>query len=370
MKENFENINYPTPFFIFSKKKINEKYQYFKQNFPDSQVFYAMKANSEIEVLQTLLDAGSGFEVGSIYELEILKRIGVSPDKIIYGSALKSSDHIKIFFEYGVRIFAFDSFAELQKIAIVAPGSKVYVRLSVDDAGSVFQFSEKFGTDKESVTPMLVEAKQLGLKPAGISFHVGSQASNPDAWSQALNDVEICMNQLIKEGITIEFINIGGGYPCAYSSDVINTELNYVAEKILTRLNSLPYKPKMMLEPGRGIIAETSIAVATIIGKASRKEGTWLFLDLGVYNGLFEALAFQGSTRYRVTSQRQSFNSGEMLYSLAGPTGDSMDVITREALLPKDLDVGDKIIFHDVGAYSLVVASPFNGFPKPAVYFV
>jgi len=101
-----------------------------------------------------------------------------------------------------------------------------------------------------------------------------------------------------------------------------------------------------------------------------RGAATWLFLDAGVYNGLFETMAYQGSTRYRITSLRPSLNSGEMMFALAGPTGDSPDIITREALLPGDIQVGDKLVIHDVGAYSLVCTSPFNGFPKPSVYLI
>ena len=110
--------------------------------------------------------------------------------------------------------------------------------------------------------------------------------------------------------------------------------------------------------------------VNSVIAKVERKENTWLFLDAGVYNGLFEAMAYQGSTRYRVSRLRKEHNSGKKLFALAGPTGDSPDVINREVSLPADTEVGDKLIIHDVGAYSLCVTSQFNGFPKPSVYYI
>ncbi|MBA3724492.1 MAG: hypothetical protein H0W89_06455 [Candidatus Levybacteria bacterium] len=135
-------------------------------------------------------------------------------------------------------------------------------------------------------------------------------------------------------------------------------------------LKTLPYQPKLIMEPGRGMVADTGIAVGEIIARVERKGNTWLFLNLGVYNGLFETMAYQGSVRYPITSMRPIQNGGEKLYEVAGPTGDSPDVITREALLPADISIGDKLIIHNVGAYSICMTSVFNGFPKPKVYFV
>ena len=369
-QEFLESLTYPTPFFIFSKKKILDKYKQFKENFHGAEIYYAMKANSEPTTLKVLMKAGSGFEVASVFELNILKKIKVPPEKIIYGTAVKPAAHIKEFYEYGVRTFAFDSFQELEKISLTAPGSNVYVRISVNDTGSVFKFSAKFGTELENVVPMLQRAKALGLNPYGISFHVGSQASNLMAWEQGLERIAVCLEHLSKVDIKIQIINIGGGFPCLYASTESNLELKEIAKNTLAYYKTLSYHPKLILEPGRGIIAEAGLLVATVIERIERKGTTWLFLDAGVYNALYEAMAYQGSTRYKVTSLRPALNSGEMLYSLAGPTGDSPDIITKEALLPQDITVGDRIIFHSTGAYSLVVSSSFNGFPRPDVYFI
>ncbi|TSC72158.1 MAG: ornithine decarboxylase [Parcubacteria group bacterium Gr01-1014_38] len=365
-----EKLEYATPFFLFSRKRVTGKFQEFQKYFPGSLIHYAMKANAESGLLQTLFDAGSGFEVASIHELNMLKEVGVPPEKMIYGTSVKPSSHIKEFFDYGVDRFAFDSLPELEKIAAVAPKSRVYVRVIVNDTGSVFRFSEKFGTDRENIVPLLQRAKALELHPYGISFHVGSQASNPLAWAAALESLQPALEHLKKLKIKLDIIDIGGGYPCAYASTEEELSLEEIARHTLDQYQKLPYQPQLLLEPGRGIAATTAIVVTTVISRVERKSGTWLFLDAGVYNALFETMAYQGSTRYKVTSLRPSYDAGEMLFALAGPTGDSPDIITHEALLPQDLAVGDKLILHDVGAYSLVTASRFNGFPKPDVYFV
>lgn len=369
--EYLETLNYETPFFLFSKKAINHNIKDFKKWFPGASIQYAMKANAESRALKAIEKAGAGFEVASKYELNMLKKIKTPAEKIIYGTSVKPVSHIKEFFEYGVTVFAFDSFSELEKIASVAPGAKVYVRIVVNDKGSVFKFSEKFGTEKENAVLFLERAKSLGLQPYGISFHVGSQAGDAMAWVNALTMVGDIMEKLSLAGIKLQMLNLGGGFPCnTYLSSANILTLEEIAGRALDQYKKLPYQPQLFLEPGRGIIADTAILVASVIARVDRKEHTWLFLDAGVYSGLFESMVYQGSTRYRITAMRQSPGVEEMLFALAGPTGDSPDVITREVLLPRDIEVGDKIIIHDVGAYSLPTTCLFNGFPQPDVYFI
>lgn len=365
-----EALSFETPFFFFSRKKILQNYKQFKDLFPNALVHFAMKANSEPEVLRTLTHAGCGFEVASVYELRMLKKHRVSPDKIIFGTSVKPAAHIKEFLKYGVDRFAFDSLSELEKIASVAPGSRVYIRIVANDSGSVFKFSEKFGTDSANVVPYLLRAKELGLIPYGVSFHVGSQASDAMAWAHAITVLGPILKELKTAGVILDVINFGGGYPCQYASSEIVPSLEEIAENTLEAYKKLPYQPQIMLEPGRGMIADTGVLVAGIIARIERKSSTWLFADVGVYNGLFETMAYQGSTRYPIVGMRQANNSGEMMFSIAGPTGDSPDVITRETLLPSDTTVGDKVVMYNIGAYSLTVISEFNGFPKPSVYYI
>ncbi len=369
--EFLETLSYETPFFLFSKNKIRDNFKEFQKYFSNSIVYYAMKANSEPELLRILFDAGAGFEVASKYELELLKKIKVPAEKIIYGTAVKPLSHIKKFHAYGVDKYAFDSIQELDKIASIAPSSKVYCRLIVNDTGSVYKFSEKFGADTKNAVILLEHAKSLGLHPYGISFHVGSQASNKKAWANALATLSPVIKNLKENNINLDIINLGGGYPCTkYNSFEEDFDLKDISRYIYEQYKKLPYSPKLILEPGRVIVADTGILVTSVIAKIKRRENTWLFLDAGVYNGLFESLAYQGSTRYKITCTRSTGNVGESLFALAGPTGDSWDVITREAFLPEDIDIGDKLVFHDVGSYNTVCMNRFNGFPATKVYFI
>ncbi len=363
-------LPHETPYFLFSETKLLARIREFSRHFPNVAIQYALKANSDPAVLRILADAGCGFEAASRYELRLLQAIGVPSSKIIYGTSVKPAAHIREFAEYGVDLFACDCRTELEKIAANAPGSRVYVRLAVNDAGSVFKFSEKFGTDRTTAVSLLGMAASLGLRPYGLSFHVGSQSHNHRAWANALADLRDAMFALSQARIKLEMLNLGGGFPCQYASTDTVPTLAEIGVEVFEQYRHLPYQPKLIIEPGRAIVAEAGVLVASVIARVPRRETTWLFLDAGVYNGLFEAMAYQGSTRYVVATLRPSNVSGEALFALAGPTGDSPDVITREVLLPADMDVGDKVIVRNAGAYSLSVTSEFNGFPKPAAYII
>jgi ornithine decarboxylase len=367
--EAVAGLKYETPYFLFSERKIISAIAEFNGCFPGARIHYAMKANSEPEILRAVFAAGAGFEVASAQELALLKELGVPPSKIIFGSSVKAASHIKAFRDYGVDCFAFDSLPELEKIAANAPGTRVYVRVHVDDASSVFRFSEKFGADKEEAVPLLRHAQKLGLRPVGISFHVGSQGRDACAWAAGMDSLRPYLTELAAAAIDIEFLNLGGGFPCTYASGH-GASLHEIARHTHAALARLPYRPALILEPGRGVVADAGILVSKVIARVERRGRTWLFLDAGVYNALYEALAFQGSTRYRVEPVRPASGVPEIPYSLAGPTGDGPDVIMRDLSLPHDMAAGDKLIFHAAGAYSLAVASSFNGFPKPPVYFL
>jgi ornithine decarboxylase len=364
------DLKYQTPFFLFSTRKVLREYRRFQKCFPGATVYYAMKANSERKILEALADGKAGFEAASACELKLLQTLKVSPKRIIYGSCVKPAEQIAEFHSYGVDKYAADSFAELNKISSAAPGSKVFIRVRVEDKGSAFRFSEKFGTRIENVVPMLLEARRLGLEAHGVSFHVGSQAADPMAWAAALKIISPALSDLRRSGIEANTVNLGGGFPCAYASNGTGLTLETISENTLPQIGRLPYQPRLVLEPGRRIVATSAILVTSVIGRVKRGKRTWLFLDAGVYNALFEALACQASMRYRVTSLAVNPAVQEMSFALAGPTGDGLDIITRNTKLPTNTDVGDKLIIHDTGAYSLALSSEFNGFRKPSVHFV
>lgn len=358
-----------TPFFVFDEETLIENYKKYKAAFPqNTEICYAMKSNSEKEVLEILRDRGSSFEVASKYELHLLRAIGVKPENIIYGTAVKPESHISEFASFGVDRFAFDSEEELRKIQKYSPKARVYVRTLVDDqSDSVFHMSEKFGAPINDTVDLLIKAKEWGLHPYGISFNVGSQARNAEAWARGINDLKRIMEKAKKHGIEIEILNLGGGFPYQYRKDESFPTIEEIASHINEAIKDMPHAIKYIAEPGRGLVADAFALITTVIGKNMRANGHWLYIDAGVYNAFLEAMASQGSTRYRLQALRDDHSSKNDTFILTGPTGDNLDVIHQEAVLPSDIKVGDKIVVYDVGAYTFPLITAFNGFPKPEI---
>lgn len=368
--KKLKSLRRQTPFFVFDREILLKNYNTYVNCMPKgTEICYAMKSNSEKCVLEVLNRAGASFEVASRYELLLLKNLGVPANNVIYGTSVKPEDHIKEFVRYGVDRFAFDSEEELIKIARLAPKSRVYVRVLVDDkSNSVFHMSEKFGTSINNSINLLIKAKKLGLIPYGISFNVGSQARNPEAWALGIKDIAKTMTKLLKHGIKIQAINIGGGFPHDYSENGSFPKIEKITKHISEALPTLPYKVDFIAEPGRGLVVDAFVLITSVIGMNKRMDGEWLFIDAGVYNALLEAMTCQGTTRYLIEPfklKRISLNRAE--YVLTGPTGDNIDVIDEKALLPDSIQTGDQLIIHDVGAYTFTLMTPFNGFPKPKI---
>lgn len=362
-------LSYKTPYFYTKRDILKKNYQQFTSLFDNAEIYYALKANSDPKILTYLNQLGCGFEAASAYEIDLLLTLGVSPSKIIYGTSIKPAEHIRAAFNAGVNRFAADSKEEIKKLADNAPGAKVFVRTIVDDAGSVFMMSERFGTPPDTVVGIMLYARKLGLKTYGISFYVGSQAAHSNMWAKGVSTVKPIIEELHKKGIILEVLNIGGGFPVHYDNHMDAPELKEVVVKIHNVLHTLPYIPTLIMEPGRGMVATSTVLVSEVIARNDRNSRPWLCLDAGVYNALYEALIHQGSTVYPVYPLNPPTEPTDSLkFTLAGPTGDSLDIIARDVSLPSYIDVGDKLVFEHAGAYTVCMANNFNGFPLTPLY--
>ncbi len=362
-------LNYKTPFFYTSRDVLRKNYHMYTHLFDDVEIYYALKANSDPKILNYLNELGCGFEAASAYEIEMLFNAGVDPAKIVYGTSIKPAEHIDLAHKAGIKRFAADSREEVEKLAKYAPEGKVFIRTIVDDTGSVFTMSERFGAPVEKVKDLMLYAHSLGLKIYGLSFYVGSQAAHANMWAKGVTTLKPVIETLLKEGITLEAINIGGGFPVHYDNHKDAPELREIVIEVHNALHALPYMPKMIMEPGRGLIATSTVLVAEVIARSDRGGKPWLCLDAGIYNALYEAMIHQGSTRYPIhLANPPTEPVQDSLFTLAGPTGDSLDIIARDVRLPEYTNVGDRLIFEHAGAYTVAMASRFNGFPEPPLY--
>jgi ornithine decarboxylase len=362
-------LNYKTPFFFTSREVLKQNYEMYTGLFDNAEIYYALKANSDPKILSYLNSLGCGFEAASAYEIDLLLDVGVDPVKIIYGTSIKPAEHIKAAYRAGIHRFAADSKEEVKKIADNAPGAKIFIRTIVDDGGSVFTMSERFGAPVAQVKDMLLYAHHLDLKIYGISFYVGSQAAHADMWARGINTIKPVVEELLEQGINLEVINIGGGFPVHYDNHQDAPELHEIVAQVHNALHTLPYIPKIIMEPGRGIVATSTVLVSEIIARNDRFNKPWLCLDAGIYNALYEAMIHQGQTHYPIRLLNPPIEpTATAKFTLAGPTGDSLDIIARDISLPDYIDVGDKLVFEHAGAYSVSMASHFNGFPVPSLY--
>ncbi|VFT50095.1 ornithine decarboxylase [Pseudomonas aeruginosa] len=222
-----------TPFVVIDKQTIADAYDQLTDCFPFARIYYAVKANPATEITELLRDKGSNFDIASIYELDKVMKTGVGPERISYGNTIKKSKDIRYFYEKGVRLFATDSEADLRNIAKAAPGAKVYVRILTEGSTTAdWPLSRKFGCQTDMAMDLLILARQLGLEPYGISFHVGSQQRDISVWDAAIAKVKVIFERLKEEdGIVLKMINMGGGFPANYITKT--NDLETYAEEII-----------------------------------------------------------------------------------------------------------------------------------------
>lgn len=357
---------HPTPFLAISRKQLDANYRRLMRTLPISSIHYAVKSNPAPEVLHELKILGSSFEIASIYELEILQNIGVSVDSIIYSNPVKPASAIESAYRAGVRCFAVDSFSEIEKIARIAPSAQLYLRLLVNDFSSRIPLSKKFGLAPNEAVDAVVYAKERGLEPIGLTFHIGSQSTSTELWDFALQTCGKVLSSLRDVDIILSHLNIGGGFPVEYSEPVPEMEeIGAVIERSITE--HLPYKLNIVAEPGRYLVASTGTLVSSVIGRSVRGGKNWLYTDTSAFHGLMETMPCQGQIQYPIKQFGTGGDKKHARFILTGPTCDNFDTYASGVELPLDIKEGDVLTIGMTGAYTLPFASYFNGFPPPKV---
>ena len=362
-----------TPFVVIDKQTIADSYDQLVSCFPFAKIYYAVKANPAIEITELLRDKGSNFDIASIYELDKVMSAGVAAERISYGNTIKKARDIRYFYEKGVRLFATDSEADLRNIAKAAPGAKIYVRILTEGSNSAdWPLSRKFGCNPDMALDLLILAKQLGLVPYGISFHVGSQQRDIDVWDAAIAKVKVIFERLKEEdGITLQMINMGGGFPANYIART--NSLETYAEEIIRFLKEDfgDELPEIILEPGRSLIANAGILVSEVV-LVARKSRTaverWVYTDVGKFSGLIETM--DESIKFPIWTEKKG-EAEEVV--IAGPTCDSADIMYEHYKygLPLNLAIGDRLYWLSTGAYTTSYSAvEFNGFPPLKAFYI
>lgn len=356
-----------TPFMVVDLDIVHHNYLSLANSLLKARVFYAVKANPAHEIIQRLVSLGSCFDTASTGEIDLCLDLGVDPSRISYGNTIKKERDIAYAFEKGIRLFAFDSDAELEKLARVAPGAHVFCRILTSGGGAEWPLSRKFGCTPEMAYGLLLKARDLGLEPYGLSFHVGSQQTDLSQYDVALSEVADLFKRLERDGINLRMVNLGGGFPSRYRRRV--PPIQAYATAIMSAMHKhFSYRqgglPDMIVEPGRSIVGDAGV-IQTEVVLISKKDVTdekrWVYLDVGKFSGLAETM--DEAIKYRLKTEHEDDETGPVI--LAGPTCDSADILYEKSdyELPLSLEVGDKVQILSTGAYTTTYSSvAFNGF--------
>jgi ornithine decarboxylase len=367
-----DQVRPQTPCVVVDLDVVRDNYLELRRWLPLAQVFYAVKANPAPEIVRMLVQLGSNFDVASSNEIQLCLDAGAAPEQISFGNTIKKATDIARAYERGIRLYAFDSEAELEKLAEHAPGSKVFCRILMTCEGAEWPLSRKFGCEIEMASDLLVRARDLGLEPYGVSFHVGSQQTDLAQWDIAVGKTAMLFTALNEQGITLKMVNLGGGFPARYRTDV--PAIDQYADAVMHAMtkhfgNDLP---TMIIEPGRGLVGDAGIleAEVVLISKKSYDEDVrWVYLDIGKFGGLAETM--DEAIKYRIQTTRDGDATAPVV--LAGPTCDSADILYEKAgyEMPVTLKVGDKVRIMSTGAYTTSYSAVnFNGFEPLKAYFV
>ncbi len=360
-----------TPLYIVSREKLLENYRRLDRCLPAVTLFYAVKTNQHEGILEILNSAGAGFDVASRGEIMDAVNAGANPRKdLIFADTVKDPKHIAHAFGIGLDDFTFDNPSEITQIARHAPGANVHVRIMVSNKGSVAHLSDKFGAEINEAVPLLLEAREQGLVPRGVSFHVGSQCLNPQRYVDALEQTRGVFDEAAKHGLDLEMIDIGGGFPVKYEDEKIDIEgMCAIIDKHYRKLFGTEIQ--LVAEPGRTIVGDAVILVTKVISESVRKGKNWLYFDDGTYGSFMEVLLYQ--MRFPM---KTNTNGPLRKYVLAGPTCDSIDVFSRdkkgrikEVELP-EMHLDDLLIAGSMGAYTYSESTRFNGFEPPGFVYI
>ncbi|CAH0203517.1 type III PLP-dependent enzyme [Roseomonas sp. CECT 9278] len=353
-----------TPCLVVDVERVEQNYRALKAALPLARVFYAVKANPAAPILERLTGLGSSFDAASWEEIQGCLAAGALPGAISYGNTVKKVSAIRAAHEAGVTMFAFDSEAELHKIARHAPGARVYCRILVKNEGAEWPLSRKFGCELDMARDLMVQAGELGLDPYGISFHVGSQQTSTAAYEGAIARVAMLFTDLKDAGVKLRMVNLGGGYPVRYRAEVPGIDdFGHAIMGAMTQHfgNDLP---EMLIEPGRFMVGDAGVVSAEVVlvsRKGKDDPVRWVYLDIGRFGGLAET---EGEAiKYAFRTPHDGGADGPV--TIAGPTCDSTDTLYEKSnyRLPMALDCGDRVELLSTGAYVTTYASQaFNGF--------
>jgi ornithine decarboxylase len=372
-----DSLGQEDAFYVVNLGDIVKKYQIWREKLPRVEPFYAVKCNDDLAVVQTLASLGTGFDCASKSEISKVLSLGVHPDRIIFAHPCKTSSHISFAANNNVHMTTFDNEPELHKIKRIHPDAQLVVRIRADDPLAVCNLGIKFGAKLQEAKRLLGVAKELELNVIGVSFHVGSGCTNAEAYAKAITWAKEVFDHARDMGMNLTLLDLGGGYPGQRGAPITFDE---ICEHVNTALDK-HFPPqsgiRIIAEPGRYFAASAftlcvSIVAKRVIDQEQRlqdEDGVkyMYYVNDGVY-GSFNCLLYDHAA---VDVKVPPFYIPSELHraSIWGPTCDGIDCISKKSWLP-EMNIGQWLIFEDMGAYTCAASSTFNGFSRPYMVYV
>jgi ornithine decarboxylase len=347
------------PVYLFCAEHLERRARQFQEGFT-GMVSYAVKANPEPCVLQTLIAAGiRHFDVASLEEVRMVLTLCPTA-RLHFNNPVKATDAVReAYARHGVRSFALDEMSELEKIQRATDGDPevIYtVRFKLAHNGAAYDFGSKFGAPMDQAARLLREIALRGARPA-LTFHPGSQCTDPQMYARYL---EAASEIIDMAGVIPEFVNVGGGFPVQYLGVHVPPLESYFETIAATAARCLPADVPLMCEPGRAMVADCVSLLTRVIHV--RDCGHSVFVNDGVYGGFQEQSIVDLQIPARAWRGGRTVSGEPAPYRIFGPTCDPVDRMQREVNLPAGLREGDYIEFGLLGAYGSATSTSFNGF--------
>ncbi|KAK4242494.1 pyridoxal-dependent decarboxylase [Achaetomium macrosporum] len=382
LRDRVENIDHEfcepgeeDTFFVADLGEVYRQHLRWKLNLPRVRPFYAVKCNPDPKLLELLSALGTGFDCASKAEIEQVLGLGVDPSRIIYAQPCKTNSYVRYVASQGVRQMTFDNADELRKIARLYPEAELFLRILTDDSSSLCRLSLKFGASLDSTDKLLALARELGLNVVGVSFHVGSGASDPGAFLKAVQDAHVVFQQAASHGFCLRTLDVGGGFCSDRSFEKMAGVLRSALDEYFPAHSGI----NIIAEPGRYYASSAFTLACNIIARRTIEDVSaasyMVYVNDGLY-GNFSSIMFDhqhpvakvlragGRTLYNTPAAEATDAVHGIEYSIWGPTCDGIDRISESIRFPVLLDVGDWLYFEDMGAYTMCSATTFNGFTK------
>ncbi|ODV83330.1 hypothetical protein CANARDRAFT_203367 [[Candida] arabinofermentans NRRL YB-2248] len=375
---HYDDLN---SFFICDLGEVDNLVKLWTDNIPRIKPYYAVKCNNNLQLIEKINKLGLGFDCASQNEIELILKQGIDASRIIYANPCKSIPYIKYANEKDINLTTVDNYDELLKMKEYHCNSGVLIRLQTDDTSSTCPLSVKFGASLNESMLLIDHCMELGLNLKGVAFHIGSGCNDFKTIELAISDSKKLFNYTFeKYGLVLNMLDIGGGF----SKSTFMNSSTILSKSLNSHFPVLEYGHLQIISELGRFLAETCFTLAVNITSKRRdligelqlsdlKER--IYLNDGVYGNLNcilfdhqkvdpKVLTSNGEfvffENYSNDRSEKSVNNKE--FSIWGPTCDGLDCISLNCKLSHDVNVGDWLYFKNIGAYTSVASTCFNGF--------